>query len=67
VLLAGEGLEYHDLRGEAIELVEGEANYPQPQGVWHVGRELARAGQTVDFPRLLPIYARQPTVTMRGQ
>ena len=61
IVLAGEGLAYHDLQGEqASKLWPGDPkrHLPTAAGVWAAGRELAAQGQFVDYAHLLPIYAR---------
>lgn len=63
VLLIGEGLEYASIVGEGITTADralGGLHFPSAEGVWRVGRRLARQGRFVDYPRLLPIYARKP-------
>ena len=60
ILLMGEGLGYHKLSGEGIELLPAgsDLHFPTARGVWHIGRAMAAAGQFTNWPRLLPIYAR---------
>ena len=60
LMLTGEGLGYHHLPGDGIELADAETHLPTPEGVWRVGRRLARAGQFIDYHQLLPIYTRRP-------
>jgi tRNA threonylcarbamoyladenosine biosynthesis protein TsaB len=65
LLLIGEGLRYHDLSGPGVERADEGLDFPTPEGVWHVGKELARLGHAVHFQRLLPIYVRRPAITQR--
>jgi hypothetical protein len=60
VLLTGEGLDYHDLAGEGVELAEPDVRLPTAEGVWRVGRRLAAAGEFTEYHHLLPIYTRRP-------
>jgi len=60
--LVGEGLGYHDLRADGVELVPQELWLPTAAGVWQVGHRLAGQGRFVDFNHLLPIYTRPPAV-----
>jgi len=62
ILLVGEGLLYHELSGEGVSIAEPSRHLPRPEGVWRVGRRMARAGRYVDLQHLLPIYARKPKV-----
>lgn len=55
----GEGLGYHAVAAEGITLAEAALNLPTAQGVWRVGRQLARAGAFTPYHQLLPIYARK--------
>jgi len=60
LLLIGEGLGYYDLSGEGVALADAERHLPTPEGVWRVGRRMARDGEWVARARLRPIYARRP-------
>ena len=60
ILLIGEGLWYHELSGEGIELADEALRLPTAEGVWRVGRRMAEAGQVTDPDHMLPIYARPP-------
>jgi len=60
LLLSDEGLGYHDLAAEGVELAEESQRFPTPECVWSVGRRLAAAGRFVALANLLPIYARAP-------
>jgi tRNA threonylcarbamoyladenosine biosynthesis protein TsaB len=60
LLLTGEGLDYHDLSGEGIELTDPELRFPTAEGVWCVGRGMAKRGEFTEPHRVLPIYAREP-------
>lgn len=62
LLAIGEGLGYHDLRTEGVQLAPPDLWLPTPEGVWRVGRRLAAAGSFVDYNHLLPIYTRPPAV-----
>ncbi len=59
LLLAGEGLAYHDLtvRGDAV--ADESLHLPTAEGVWRVGRRMAAEGEFTDYRRLLPIYTRR--------
>lgn len=60
LLLTGEGLEYHDLTGEGVTLIEPALRLPTAEGVWHVGLQRAAEGVFTPFQKLLPIYVRPP-------
>ncbi|MCK4600894.1 MAG: tRNA (adenosine(37)-N6)-threonylcarbamoyltransferase complex dimerization subunit type 1 TsaB [Phycisphaerae bacterium] len=60
LLLIGEALAYHEPVGEGLSIADESLHLPKAEGVWCVGRRLARRGQFVDYHRLLPIYAREP-------
>ena len=65
IVLLGEGLGYHDLRGDGITIPAAESpdappHVPTAAGVWRLGRRLAAAGGYTDFHRLLPVYCRKP-------
>ena len=60
ILLIGEGLEYHDLAGLDVESAEPSLHMPTAEGVWHVGRQMASAGDFTHFNELLPIYTSRP-------
>jgi tRNA threonylcarbamoyladenosine biosynthesis protein TsaB len=63
ILLIGEGLAYHDLRGDRIEIppdTQHPLHLPNAANVWRVGRRMAREGLFTPGGDLLPIYARQP-------
>jgi len=59
-VLIGEGLGYHQLLGEGLEIARRELWLPNPEAVWRVGRRRAAAGEYTDPARLLPVYARRP-------
>ena len=63
LLLIGEGLAHHDLAGEGIEIGPAELHLPTAEGVWRVGRRMARDGQFTDYLRILPTYVRKPEAT----
>ena len=58
--LCGEGLAYHDLRADGVTALPEDRWLPRVECVWAVGRQLAAAGQTVDYLQLLPLYTGQP-------
>jgi tRNA threonylcarbamoyladenosine biosynthesis protein TsaB len=58
--LIGEGLGYHDFADPDVEIVEAGLHTPTAEGVWRVGHAMARRSETIDYRRLLPIYARKP-------
>ena len=60
ITLIGEGLGYHGLAGEGITLAPEPLWLPTAEGVWHVGRRMARDGDFTEYTRLLPLYLRQP-------
>jgi tRNA threonylcarbamoyladenosine biosynthesis protein TsaB len=60
LMLIGEGLAYHDLQGQQVEIADPSLHLPTPEGVWSVGRQMARVGQFTDYKRLLPVYTRRP-------
>ena len=63
ILLIGEGLGYHDLSGEGIEIPpvsEDSLHLPSAANVWRVGRRMAGEGLFTPAAQLLPIYARRP-------
>lgn len=60
ILLTGEGLGYHELSGDGVELTDSAMRLPDAEILWHVGRRLANAGDFTEYHSLLPIYARPP-------
>ena len=61
ILLTGEALQYVEFeQSDGITLVEADMFYPRPEGVWNVGRRLARMGRFTPFNQLLPVYSRKP-------
>jgi len=60
LLLTGEGLGYHPVAAEGVDLAPQELWTPTAEGVWRVGRRMAEAGQFSEYHHLLPIYARRP-------
>ena len=63
IVLAGEGIAYHELSGKGVEIAPGDPasdHLPTAGGVWRVGRRLARRGEFTDRAHLLPHYARRP-------
>ncbi|MHC4294719.1 MAG: tRNA (adenosine(37)-N6)-threonylcarbamoyltransferase complex dimerization subunit type 1 TsaB [Planctomycetota bacterium] len=69
--LIGEAVQYCDFAGEGIEIVDESLHPPRPEGLWRVGRAMAKAGEFTEPDRLLPIYARKPAAerlwVQRGQ
>jgi tRNA threonylcarbamoyladenosine biosynthesis protein TsaB len=60
LLLTGEGLDYHHLAGPGVEIAPAELRLPTAEGVWRVGRILAKAGAFTPPAQVLPIYVRNP-------
>ena len=60
ITLIGEGLGHHDLAAPGVTLADEALWLPSAAGVWRVGRRMARAGEFIDYHRLLPTYLRQP-------
>ncbi len=58
LLLAGEGLAYHDLTGRGDAVANESLHLPTAEGVWRVGRRMAAEGTFTDYRHLLPIYTR---------
>lgn len=58
--LVGEGLAHHELRDRGVTIAEPRLYLPTPEGVWRVGRRMARDGQFTPAGELLPVYARRP-------
>ncbi len=59
LLLAGEGLAYHDLTARGDAVADEAGNLPTAEGVWRVGRRMAAEGTFTDYRRLLPTYTRR--------
>ena len=60
ITLIGEALWYTDLSGEGIDIA-GEALWlPRAEGIWRVGRRMAKAGNFQPFGALRPLYLRRP-------
>ena len=60
LLVTGEALAHHPLTGEGITQVDESLYLPTAEGVWRVGRRLARQGKFTEYHQLLPIYSRKP-------
>jgi len=63
ITLIGEALAYQPMAAPGVTAAPPEAaglHLPVPRAVWHVGYEMARAGQFTEYHHLLPIYARRP-------
>jgi len=60
LLVIGEGLWYQPLSGEGITIGDEGFWLPTVEGVWHVGRRMAKAGQFQDCHHLRPLYLREP-------
>jgi tRNA threonylcarbamoyladenosine biosynthesis protein TsaB len=58
--VVGEGLWHHDLSAQDVVKLPEEFWLPRAEGVWQVGRRLAKAGGYTDPARLLPIYTGKP-------
>ncbi len=61
--LIGEGLAYHDLRGDGVTIPDPNSptlHLPTAEAVWRVGRRLAAAGRFTNRHQLLPVYPRRP-------
>lgn len=65
VTVVGEGLAHCKFAGDRVETVGADSpvHLPTAEGVWRVGRRLARDGRFTDPARLLPIYSREPRTT----
>jgi len=62
ITLIGEGLAYQPMQAADVTVIDPDASplhAPNPQAVWQVGYELARAGAFTEYHHLMPIYARQ--------
>ena len=66
ILLTGEGLWYHDIAGDGIELADPALRLATAEGVWRVGRRLAGLGALTTPNHLLPVYARPLRVQRPG-
>ncbi len=60
ILLTGEGLGYHELSGDGVQLAQADLWLPDVKILWRIGRQLANAGEFTEYHKLLPIYARPP-------
>ena len=62
ITLIGEGLAYHDLAGPDVTIPPPASplHLPTAEGVWRVGREMARRGEFTEYHRLGPTYTRKP-------
>ena len=60
LVVLGEALEFVKLEAPGVTRGDPSLDLPAPEGVWRVGRRLARDGQFTDPPRLLPLYTRKP-------
>jgi len=60
ITLIGEGLWHHRLVGEGLRVADESLWLPLAEGVWAVGRRLARARRFEDFHPLRPLYLRRP-------
>ncbi len=58
--LIGEGLSYHDCSGPQITVLDENAAFPTPAGIWCVGRQIAETNGFTPYAELLPIYSRKP-------
>ncbi len=60
LLLIGEALGCYELAGEGIQIGDSSLHLPTVEGLWRVGRRMAKAVQFTEYHKLLPIYARRP-------
>jgi tRNA threonylcarbamoyladenosine biosynthesis protein TsaB len=60
IILIGEGLAYCRIAGDGITLGDESLWLPSPEGLWRVGRRMARKGEFEDFHKLRPLYLRKP-------
>ena len=62
LLLLGEATAHEDFSADRVETPPPDSplHVPTADGVWRVGRRLAREGQFTDGARLLPVYSRKP-------
>ncbi|MFW6061407.1 MAG: hypothetical protein ACOC93_01235, partial [Planctomycetota bacterium] len=51
---------YHPLVGDRLQRAPEPLDFPTAEGVWTVGRRLAREGKFTDPLKLLPVYTRKP-------
>jgi len=58
--LIGEGLNYHDCRGDGVTPADSARRLPTPAGVWYAGALMARRRRFTDARTLLPVYAHNP-------
>jgi len=67
LLLTGEGLWHHDLRGPGIQLADEALRLPSVENVWHIGRREARHGRYTPPGLLRPLYTRTPKVLRKAE
>jgi len=60
ILLLGEALAYHRIAAEGITIGPELLWLPSAEGLWRVGRRMARSGQFEDFRKVRPLYLRRP-------
>jgi tRNA threonylcarbamoyl adenosine modification protein YeaZ len=60
VTLLGEGLGYHRISGDGVTIADESLWLPTPEGVWRVGRRLARKGLFTQPGQIRPLYLRRP-------
>jgi len=58
--LTGEGLNQLQANGKQLTFAPPDLRLPTAEGVWRVGRAMAKAGRFTEYPSLVPIYARKP-------
>ncbi len=61
--LIGEGLAYHSVADDLVlepQALGEPPHLPQAEGLWRVGRRMAREGLLTEYHRLEPIYCRKP-------
>lgn len=60
ITLIGEALWYQDLSGQGITIGDEGLWLPRAEGLWRVGRRMARTGEFQEFHALRPLYLREP-------
>jgi tRNA threonylcarbamoyladenosine biosynthesis protein TsaB len=60
LVVLGEALEFVRLEGPGVTRADPSLDLPTPEGVWRVGRRLAKSGEFTEPQRLLPLYTRKP-------
>lgn len=60
ITLIGEALAYQQIAAEGIAVGDESLWLPRPEGLWRVGRAMARSGRHIDYNALRPLYLRKP-------